>query len=271
MANNFGKHYWESRSSSYIDSLDGPYHANRLRMVEALVEGVSFRGKHCLDFGCGDGIFAERLLCDGATVSGIDIDAVMVEAASSRLAVKWPDALLLQGGVEALSRLPGASFDFVFALNVLAYFSPAEEAEYYGQIHRVLKPGGHMVVTHSNELFDMYTLNRYTAAFFDRHFSTPQQRCNISALLQNPDKPQRFVFGVRENPLSYRFKLDRAGFRELRQEFSILHPLPPLLTPQIDFDDINSRSYPETTGWPEEQRWKLMFQCSIFGSLSMKK
>lgn len=268
--NTSGQEYWDQRSESYIKGIDGPYHANRLKMVETLLENLSFASTRCLDFGCGDGVFAERLLADGAQVTGIDVDEAMIRAARSRLAGKVPVTELIRGGVEGMDLLPDASFDFLFALNVLAYLNTDEEELFYRHAQRLLRCGGVLIVTHSNELFDMFTLNRYTVNFFKKHFSMPGTECDVSDLVVHPDQPERFVFNVRENPLTYRHKLRRYGFSESRQEFAILHALPPLLTPSINFDDINSRAYLETTGWPMEEHWKLMFMCSIFGSLSVR-
>lgn len=264
-----GKEYWEERSASYIQGIEGSYHRNRLRMVEALLRSQTFQGKACLDFGCGDGVFAEHLLSDGATVMGVDVDSVMVAAASKRLATRWPSIKLAEGGVEQLKYLPDGAFDYLFALNVLAYLNAEEEVTFYREAARLVKPGGGLVITHSNELFDMFTFNRYTVNFFHKHFSI-ECPCDVSELLTCPDKPNRFVFAVRENPLCYRHKLKAYGFSENRQEFAILHQLPPLLTPTINFDDIDSRAYLETTSWPEEDRWKLMFMCSVFGSFATR-
>lgn len=194
----------------------------------------------------------------------------MISAARSRFAVKGPIAELIRGGVEGMDALPDASFGYLFALNVLAYLNQEEEVAFYRHARRLLGKGGVLIVTHSNELFDMFTLNRYTVNFFNKHFSMQGTGCDVGELIVHPDQPERHVFSVRENPLSYRHKLKKYGFSESRQEFAILHTLPPLLTPLINFDDINSRTYPETTGWPEEQRWKLMFMCSMFGSLSVR-
>lgn len=264
------KDYWRERSADYIQGLEGPYHANRLAMVKALVADVPFQGRACLDFGCGDGAFTEYLLSEGAHVEGVDVDATMVHAAEMRLRSRWPEVKLRRGGVEALSELPSSSVDHLVALNVLAYLDRDDEQTFYEQAARSLRRGGSLTVTHSNELFDMFTFNRYTVEFFRRNFSLSSTMSNVSSLLVHPDKPDRRVFGVRENPLAYRHKLLEFGFREVQQEFAILHTEPPLLTPQVDFDDINSRSYPPTIGWPDSEKWKLMFVCSIFGSRSVR-
>jgi hypothetical protein len=116
----------------------------------------------------------------------------------------------------------------------------------------------------------MFTFNKYTVSFFDRHFSTHAPMDGIASLIVHPDKPERTPLPLRENPLSYRHKLEKYGFCEERQEFSILHKLPPLLLESFNPDYIASRECPDTTGWPAAEKWKLMFMCSIFGSRSVK-
>lgn len=264
------KGYWRDRSADYIRGLEGPYHANRLAMVKALLAGTPLRDTACLDFGCGDGAFTEYLLAEGAHVEAVDVDATMVEAAEGRLRSRWPEVRLRLGGVEALGQLRDASVDHLLALNVLAYLTRDEETRFYREAARLLRQGGSLTVTHSNELFDMFTFNRYTVEFFRKNFSFSSPPCDVSSLVTHPDKPDRRVFSVRENPLAYRHKLSQFGFREVRQEFANLHTKPPLLTPEVNFDDINSRSYPSTIDWPEPERWKLMFACSIFGSRSVR-
>lgn len=264
------KDYWRDRSADYIEGLEGPYHTNRLAMVKALLTDTPLRNTTCLDFGSGDGAFTEYLLSEGARVEGIDVDTTMVQAAEARLRSRWPEVRLRLGGVEALGELPAESVDHLVALNVLAYLTRDEEKAFYQEVGRILRKAGSLTVTHSNELFDMFTFNRYTVEFFRRHFSFSSQQCDVSSLLTYPDRPDRRRFSVRENPLAYRHKLRGFGFLEIRQEFAILHTAPPLLTPDIDFDDINSRTYPPTIEWPEGEKWKLMFACSVFGSHSIR-
>ena len=258
---------WTAVADAYLDDLEGPYHANRLDMVRALTADIPLQGSRCFDFGCGDGIFMAWLADQGAKILGADINQTMIEAARKRLTGRGTALVLLeQGGVSVMAQIPDGSVDSVFALNVMAYLEPDEEEAFYREARRVLRAGGQMVVTHSNELFDMFTFNRYTANFFARNFAFGGEPRSIAPLLTHPDRPDRQGFSIRENPLSYRAKLADYGFKEEQQEFAILHELPPLLTPEIDFDDINKRQYPKTTGWPEREKWKLMFACSIFGS-----
>lgn len=264
------KRHWENVTAGYIDTLDGPYHRHRLAMIRQLTGDSVTPGARCLDFGCGDGIFAELLVVLGAAVVGYDIDEQMIAAAHARMAPHGDKARFAVGGVEAMAELADNSMDVVFALNVLAYMTPAEDDRFYRECRRALRPGGALVITHSNELFDMYTLNRYTVAFMQRHFAAAGDTLDVAPLLANPDKPDRKTFSIRENPLSYGHKLAGHGFREEQQEFAMLHPRPPLLMADWRPDDINDRDFPDTLNRPAGERWKLMFQCSIFGSRAVK-
>lgn len=135
-------------------------------------------------------------------------------------------------------------------------------------MRRVLRPGGVFVITHSNDLFDVFTLNRYTVDFHARCFGSDPD--DIASLLTHPDKPDRTTFNVRANPLVFRHELARYDLTEERQEFIHYHPQPPLLD-ERDPDDIDVFAYPDTLGWPAEERWRLMFQCSMFGSRSVRR
>ncbi|MCX8045014.1 MAG: methyltransferase domain-containing protein [Desulfobacterota bacterium] len=255
--------YWSERANAYNEQIDGPYHRHRLAVIHRLLEAVALDGTFCVDFGCGDGVMLEFLVARGACVFGCDPVAEMVAAAQRRIGNK---GAVVRGGVDALARIKPRSVDCVLALNVLAYLTAAEEQTFYREAARILKPGAALVVTHSNELFDMYTLNRLTVDFYARHFCGEGSADRIASLLTHPQIPERIVFNVRENPLSYAHKLAEFGFREDQQEFMNLHPLPPLLMDPEGFRNIDAREYAPTLDWPEQERWKLMFMCSMFGS-----
>lgn len=261
--------FWKTRTEEYVESLRGPYHEHRLNVVKALISDVTLQGTHCLDVGCGEGVFAEHLLNHEASVLGFDSSGIMVEHAKHRLMGFADKVDIVEGGILCMEDIGSKSIDAVFALNVLAYLTPDEERCFYENSARILRPDGILVVTHSNELFDMFTLNRFTVDFFHRNFSVNGLSCDIETLLRRPVEPSRNTFAVRENPLAYKYKLAFYGFVETAQEFVNFHPLPPLLMPLRDPDDINAHYYRETVGWSDSERWKLMFMCSMFASRSI--
>jgi SAM-dependent methyltransferase len=247
---------WRDVAASYANNIDGAYHAHRLSVIRALLPPLS--GKSVLDFGCGEGVLMAEALSPGgaAEVFGLDIDETMVALARRRV----PEARTMQGGVSHLADF--GPVDCLIAANVLAYMTDAEEEQFYRSAARIMRPRAHLVVTHSNTLFDLSTFNAFTVDFCRREFGF-----DPSPLITHPEL-DRASFNIRENPLAYRHKLARYGFVEERQEFINFHPSPRLLSGD-DPDDM-SREKRNTLDWPEAERWKLMFQCSMFGSRAVR-
>lgn len=236
--------YWQKEGSDYHDAIENAYHRHRLGVVRSLIETQPMA---VLDFGCGDGVMLAGF--PGARLIGIEPDSGLVEQARQRA----PRAPLMHGGVERMAEVPEASVDLVLCLNVLAYMTDAEDRAFYEHAQRVLHSGGTLIVTHSNELFDLFSLNAYTVDFFQRYFG-----CDPSAMLKHPDKPNTATYNIRENPLTYHSKLERYGFREDKQAFINLHEQPPLMGKSDEMRDTL------------RDDWTLMFRCSTFASRSHK-
>lgn len=262
-----GKPYWARAAASYRSELNSSYHRNRLAMVDRLLDLPDLVGE-VLDFGCGDGLLSERVLAAGGQVTAVDSDTSMIAAATARLGAT-PRASTQVGGVEYFAALPDASLDTLLAINVLAYLHDGQDAVFYRQAFRVLKPGGVLIATHSNSLFDLFTLNAFTVRFFRDNFSVLGHDCRVESLLTQPDAPDRLPHSVRENPLAYGVKMRGYGFQEVCQEFAIPHALPPLLLNE-DPDDLSNRQVPDLEFLPETEAWKKIFVCSIFGSRLIK-
>ncbi|WP_421709088.1 class I SAM-dependent methyltransferase [Algihabitans sp.] len=261
------KTYWAQAADAYRAEMDSSYHRNRLAMVERLLNAGDLAGR-VLDFGCGDGTLSERVLAAGGGVVAIDADPSMVAFTDRRLG-ESEAAKTSVGGVESLKDLPNGSFDTILAVNVLAYLHGGEDAAFYQEAARLLRPDGVLLVTHSNSLFDLFTLNAFTVRFFKDNFSVLGHHCRVEALLTRPDAPDRVPQSVRENPLAYGAKMVRYDLREVRQEFAIPHALPPLLLNENP-DDLANREVPDLEFLPETEVWKKMFLCSVFGSRLVK-
>jgi SAM-dependent methyltransferase len=94
-----------------------------------------------LDAGCGTGGMMEALRRENPAwrISGLDFSAEAIGHTRRR---GFPD--LAQGSVNALP-YAGASFDVVVSLDVL-YFEGVDETKAMAEFHRVLKPGGALVL-----------------------------------------------------------------------------------------------------------------------------
>jgi len=257
-----GIQYFDTLADNYIQKIDSPYHRHRLNSINALISDIKLKDKKAIDFGSGEGVYTQYLAECGARVIAMDPSEKMTEAARKRLA-GFP-AEIRCGDVSELELIDSASIDLMICLNTLAYMTEEEEDAFYRSTFRILKNKGQLLVSHSNELFDMFTLNKFTAHFFSEHFGV-----DISSLIVNNTIPDKGIYSVRENPLSYKHKLSAYGFEELEQSYCMFHRIPPLLMADADpYSD--KREFPDTLTWGKKEEWKLMFQCSTFASLSQK-
>ncbi len=149
---------------------------------------------------------------------------------------------------------------------MLAYLDDNRCSDFYRQAVRVLRTGGKLIVTHSNKLFDFFTFNKYTVAFYEKHVGVE----GVKQLIVNWNKPDRAALPNRKNSLAYRYELAHYFFDEDAQEFSIPHSRPPLLDAGFNPDDLVERKVANVQDTLTHERWKLYFTCSIFGSRSVR-
>jgi ubiquinone/menaquinone biosynthesis C-methylase UbiE len=97
-------------------------------------------GRRILDAGCGAGPIAAALSDRGATVTGFDSSAGMLELASRRLG---PDADLRIADLADPLPFPDDTFDDVIAALVLHYLE--DWSGPLAELRRVLKPGGRLI------------------------------------------------------------------------------------------------------------------------------
>lgn len=100
-------------------------------------------GSRTLDVGCGDGQLAFALAKAGASVSAIDTNARMLEAARQRLEAEAVEGRFVEANAEALP-FDTASFDLVTAVTVLCFVNRPDRA--LAEMARVLKSGGQLVI-----------------------------------------------------------------------------------------------------------------------------
>jgi arsenite methyltransferase len=102
-------------------------------------------GERVLDVGCGPGFYlAELLERVGPTGSVTGVDASPQTLALARRRTQGHDNLTLQLGDATALPVADASFDAALSVQVLEYVADADAA--LRQLHRVLRPGGRLVV-----------------------------------------------------------------------------------------------------------------------------
>jgi O-methyltransferase involved in polyketide biosynthesis len=174
---------------------------------------------------------------------------------------------MLPGSVDALAALPAASYDLFIAMGVFQYLSKAEYDRTLGEIHRLLKPGGVMIATWQNALFDAYTFNKYTVDFMMSKLVGPQLdktetgavQKDIESLIVNFDKPAYAATRARDNifvyltnPLTIDRHLRTAKFDARQKYFYEWFGLPPLIAnrhPETAKRIVTSFEVDNATAW----------------------
>jgi ubiquinone/menaquinone biosynthesis C-methylase UbiE len=113
-------------------------------------------GVRILDAGCGRGETVLACARAGAEVAGIDYSEAAVELTREMLAGVQPEADIRVGSVTELP-WPDASFDRVQFSDVIEHLDPEQTVPALRELHRVLRPGGYLLVhTAPNLLFMRY-------------------------------------------------------------------------------------------------------------------
>src|SRR5437867_4917740 len=124
------------------------------RFVRILEVVERVRPAHVLDIGCGSGYLGAQIKTrqPGAVVDGVDISTVALERARARLDRVW-HLDLDAAGLPA----PAGVYDLVIASEVVEHLYDVQHAA--AEIARVLKAGGHAVLTVPNLAYWRYRLD----------------------------------------------------------------------------------------------------------------
>jgi SAM-dependent methyltransferase len=148
--------YWEANplsasaiphplgSGEYFEYYDRLREANEsVEFSARLHEYRDFARRRVLDVGCGNGYVLSRYALAGAEVHGVDLTDAAVGLCRKRFEYLGLVGDFRQGNAEALP-YPDATFDCVTSMGVL-HHTP-DTARAVSEVHRVLKPGGRLIV-----------------------------------------------------------------------------------------------------------------------------
>ncbi|HET9741789.1 MAG TPA: class I SAM-dependent methyltransferase [Terriglobales bacterium] len=201
--------YW---NDVYADeTVSGAIYRQRQKAVLRWLEELPIsREDKALDLGCGAGLFTVALAEYGWRVHAIDaVDAMLKQTSALACTRGFQERVSVQLGDAHNLSFPDSSFSLVLAIGIAPWLHSLSQA--LDEIYRVLKPGGHLIITGDNSRRLSYWLD---PRFFPLHASL---RVRVGKLLRK--------FGMREQPHAYMYpvcRFDRylhcAGFAKLKSE-----------------------------------------------------
>ena len=109
-------------------------------------------GETLLDLGCGTGNLLAGIssLAPHTALTGVDMSASMLQIARKKTKKHSGGVHIIQSDVLIwLAKQEEASYDAIVSVNLVYVFSASQRQELWAQLHRVLKPGGRMVINTS--------------------------------------------------------------------------------------------------------------------------
>jgi SAM-dependent methyltransferase len=126
------------------------------KRLSALGALTDIGGTHLLDLGCGDGTYTRRLAEHFDRVTGVDVEPERLEMFRAEVAgTPLADRLVIHQMAGEQLDLPDATFDVVTMIEVIEHVASVEQT--LAEVHRVLTPGGRLLLTTPNTWFPFET------------------------------------------------------------------------------------------------------------------
>ncbi|RJQ54685.1 MAG: class I SAM-dependent methyltransferase [Actinobacteria bacterium] len=150
-------------TKAYEEPAEYPVGVQRVRL--ALQSVVERAGRSCelIDLGCGGGELCIDAARIGMSATGLDIaEGMIAEAGKKReqLTPELRERLSFVVGNVLETGLGDETFDAATAIGVVEYLP--EDSAFLAETQRLLRPGGTLVISCRNRLFNMASLNAYT-------------------------------------------------------------------------------------------------------------
>src|SRR5262249_23428670 len=206
---------------------------------------VAAKARRIIDAGCGPASMLRTLADLDMDFYGFDLTPEMVvEGRRIMLELGRPTEHIWEGSVLDRSAYRAAEmspYDAALCIGVLPHVRPDDDIVVLARLCEAVRPGGLVIIEARNQLFSLFTLNRYSRVFFLSALIRPQTFAGadptaLQAALDELD--QRFrtdlppvrrghqgepgydeVLSRTHNPLVLREQMIAAGFRTVRLLF----------------------------------------------------
>lgn len=169
--------HYDDLASYWANIVDSP---SRVELLWSTLEGMlpDLSDRRVLDAGCGSGVYASKLVDQGADVIGVDISESMVREARERV----PEATFRQANLsDPLEFIADDSVNVVLCQHVFSHLAdltlPLEE------FARVLSDEGVLVISTHNPVHDYLVVQ-------NEHYPVGSDKTDLDATVETkPDAP----------------------------------------------------------------------------------
>jgi SAM-dependent methyltransferase len=220
-----GAKFWSNIAEEYLrDQYRSVKHYPALWLRHRYtLDLLDAEARHVLDIGCGPGEMLVDLLDRGCTVAGTDIAEGMITLARQNTA-KHPrggSVDLRVGDIEAMSYADG-SFDTVICDGVIEYLDG--DAKALGELNRVLKPGGALIISVRNKACPARAIDLVTDPLKSSRAGSALLTALKRAITRNPAAKIFFTPYRKHWPWEFHRSLRLAGFE--KEDFRYYHFYP---------------------------------------------
>lgn len=186
------KAYYNSRFGAAFEDQLNQEEALRWAMIEKQLKGIlaahTIENPRILDFGCANGRFS-YLLSKYGEVTGIDYADAAIDLARNKFpAIEFHAA---DATAPEVVDLVGKRFDILISTEVIEHILESES--YLKNIEKLLKPGGHLIMTTPNK------------KWFDQFFEFGNKKSD------QPYELWHTLAGLKANLINLNFSILRAG------------------------------------------------------------
>ncbi len=142
--------YHDQLANEWKDKYQAGLFNQRAAEIAAHLSSVAAKGQHWLDAGCGSGVLTAQMIELGLKVNAVDASKEMIYEARKTFSSVADDNLILDV-IETVEKMKFSNeyFDGILCSSVIEYVD--NPIACFQEFNRVLKPGGHLVITVPNK------------------------------------------------------------------------------------------------------------------------
>jgi len=250
-----------------------PDHVFRLNIFKDLL--ASLRPKYVLDAGCGSGMPLVTFLNNGFDAYGFDLSPDMVAQARKNIhQAGHNESRVFQGDLDTFKRPIVEKFDAIVGLGTV-YYTP-DTLTTLRHLANNLNPDGNLIFSLRNELFSLFSLNRYSVEYFaermyptselsdelrqslEKYFQRRFDDVDIPRVFKNVDERQ--IMSHFHNPLTISSTLlEPLNLDLVNIYYYHFHALPPI------FEHTHTDEFRQLSASLENPTdWRGIFMASCF-------